>query len=91
MLRSKIRRRCPLCGSKLIVSDLYQVSFDYTITKSGHISRNHKTSSPMSMEASIAACENAPEKCTAYWDTDSFMIDERGRFIDFKYAEEVKE
>lgn len=82
-----IRRRCPRCGGKIVVSDLYQVSYDYTITRAGVISKGHTTSPTMSLETSIAACENAPDLCPVTWDTDSFVIDERGRFVDYKYKE----
>lgn len=83
-----VRKCCPLCGGRIIVSDLYQVSYDYFITKSGVISRKHKTSRPASIEASIASCENSPDKCRAYWDTDSFFVDMKGRFVDLQYDEE---
>lgn len=84
MSKGILRRRCPLCGGKIVVSDLYQVSYDYTITHAGVISKKHTTSLPMSMDASVAACENAPDRCPMTWDTDSFAIDERGRFVDYK-------
>ncbi len=32
------RTRCPLCGGDIIVSDLYQVSHDHKLTKSGRVS-----------------------------------------------------
>lgn len=85
---SIIRKCCPICGGRIIVSDLYQVSYDYTIGKRGIISKRFKKSRHASIEASIAACENAPDRCEVYWDCDSFIIDEKGRFLDFKYKAE---
>ena len=86
-----IRKCCPLCGGRIIVSDLYQISYNYAMTKSGKLSKQYSVSSPGSMEASIAACENAPDRCTASWDTDSFIVDEKGRFIDLLYKNEEAE
>lgn len=86
-----IRKKCPLCGGKIIVSDLYQVSYDYFIRQDGTISKTHKTSSPMTMDASIAACEHTPDNCKAEWDCDSFFIDARGRFVDCKYRADNEE
>lgn len=83
-----VRKRCPMCGGRIIVSDLYQISRDHYITAKGVISKRGKDRGPYSMEASIAACENAPDNCAAQWDTESFCIDEHGRFVDWLYTEE---
>lgn len=86
-----IRKRCPLCGGKIVVSDLYQLSYDYVITRTGKKGKKRKVSRPGSMEVSIAACENAPDACNATWDADEFVIDEDDRFVDFKYLEDENE
>ena len=83
-----IRKVCPLCGGKIVVSDLYQISYNHTVTKSGKLSKKYSVSSPGSMEVSIAACENAPDGCKASWDADSFFIDEKDRFVDLQYPDE---
>ena len=80
------RNACPLCGGKIIVSVLYQLSYDYTVTKSGKLSKRYSVSAPGPLDAEIAACENAPDKCKATWDTDEFYIDEKNRFVDLKYG-----
>ena len=80
-----VRKRCPLCGGRIIVSDLYQISRDHFIKANGVLSKRGKDRGPYSMEASIANCENAPDNCSALWDTDGFYIDERGRFVDLVY------
>ena len=85
-----LRKVCPLCGGKIVVSDLYQLSYDYVVTRTGKKSTKRKVSRPGSMEVSIAACENAPDACNAIWDADEFFIDESNRFIDCKYVEATK-
>ena len=82
-----LRKVCPLCGGTIIVSDLYQLSYDYVITRTGKKGKKRKVSGPGSMEVSIAACENAPDACNATWNPDEFVIDENDRFVDLKYVE----
>ena len=86
-----IRKVCPLCGGKIVVSALYQISYNYTVTKSGKLSKKHSVSSPGPMDVSVAACENAPDKCYATWDADQFYIDEKNRFVDLRYGGEDDE
>ena len=43
------------------------------------------------MEVSIAACENAPDKCNATWDADSLVIDEKDRFVDYQYRDDEED
>lgn len=85
-----IRNRCPLCGGRIVVSDLYQLSYDHVITKFGKVSKKYTVSSPGSMEVSLAACENAPDKCFATWDADSFFIDSNDRFVDLQFDSSEK-
>lgn len=84
-MRGVERTCCPLCGGRIIVSDLYQLSHDYVITKKGVLSKRYTKGPEGSMECMIAACENAPDKCPAIWDSDSFDIGEDGHFYDYKY------
>lgn len=76
-----IRRSCPLCGGRLIVSSLQQSSKDFFIKKNGRISKKYTLSDSGPMEVEIAACES----CEARWEADEFMLDSAGRFIDYKY------
>ena len=82
-----LRKTCPLCGGKIVVSSLYQLSYNYTVTKTGKLSKKYSVSSPGPMEVNIAACENAPDKCYASWDADEFYLDESNRFMDEKYLD----
>ena len=36
-----VRDRCPLCGGKIVVSDLYQTSRDFEVRKGGKVSRRY--------------------------------------------------
>lgn len=84
-----IRKRCPLCGGKIIVSDFYTFSYDHFITKSGTLSRKYNVSSPGSINVSNAACENViDESCSARWDDNSFFINAEGQFVDLLYTDE---
>lgn len=81
-------KRCPLCGGKIIVSALYQISHDYTVTKNGKLSKKYTKGGIGSLDASIAACENARyDKCSAIWGCDEFEIADDDCFVDFKYTD----
>lgn len=88
MMRGIMRKRCPLCGGRIVISDLYQISHDYVITAKGVVSKRFTKSSEGSMECMLAACENAPDKCSGIWDADAFYLDEEGRFFDCKYGDD---
>lgn len=79
-----IRSRCPQCGGAIIVSELYQYSFDYKVLKSGKLSKKYKRFDGGSMECHIASCEKL---CGAEWSSEDFLIDENENFIDLKYTE----
>ena len=81
-------KHCPLCGGKIIVSYLYQLSYNHIITAKGTVSEKYKVNGPFSMEVSVASCENTPDKCSAVWDVDDFYIDAEHRFVDYKYSKE---
>ena len=76
------RRKCPLCGGEIEVSDLYQYARTFKLTKSGKISKRYTVRDCGSMEATIAGCE-----CGAYWEIGDFDINSAGRFEDYKYKE----
>ena len=78
------RKACPICNGTIVVSWLYQYSHDYKINRNGKLSKRRKITDGGSMEVAIATCE----KCNLHWDSDEFEIDEKDRFIDYKYYKE---
>lgn len=88
MRKGVVRNRCPLCGGKIIVSVLYQISHDHVVTKSGKLTKHFSKSGECSIDAAIAACENTKTyRCHARWETDDFIIDENDQFVDFLYED----
>ena len=81
MKNGVLRKCCPKCGGKIVVSWLYQTSHDYVITKSGRISKRYTRTPEGSMEVALAACVD----CDAVWEADEFWIDKNDYFIDYKY------
>lgn len=81
----KKRNCCPLCGSEIVVSLLYQKSYDFDVLKSGKVSKRKRVQE-CSLETMIANCKNF--KCNAEWDEDEFEITEDREFIDYKYDDE---
>ncbi len=79
----KQRTKCPLCGGEIIVSDLYQYSHDYKLTKSGRLSKKYTVSNAGTEEAVVAGCT-----CGANWGIGEFDITKDGYFVDYKYEEE---
>ena len=77
------RKKCPLCGGEIKITDLYQYAHEYKLTKSGRISKRYNVVDCGSMEVSIAGC-----KCGANWGVGEFDITTEGRFVDYKYKEE---
>ena len=79
-MREGIRRtRCPVCGGTIVVSDLYQYSYDYEIGKRGKLKKRGRRQDCGSMEVSVAGCLN----CGESWDADAFYIED-GMFFDLK-------
>ncbi len=76
------RTKCPLCGGQIEISDLYQYSHDFKITKSGQISKKYRKRDCGSMEVTVAGCV-----CGANWGEGEFEITSEGRFVDYKYGE----
>lgn len=77
------RKNCPICGGVITVSDLYQYSRDYPMTKTGKVSKRCTVRDCGPVEVSIAGCE-----CGAYWEVGDFDVDTDGNFYDYKYKEE---
>lgn len=50
--------KCPICGSPLVYSTLYQVSHDYKITRSGKLSKRYKRSEDMPLDCGAIFCTN---------------------------------
>lgn len=81
---------CPVCGGRIVVSELCQYSMEYVVLKkpSGKLSKKCKKVDNGSIECMIAGCEN-PD-CEANWDENEFYIDSDDCFIDEKYVEDVE-
>ena len=77
------RTKCPLCGGRIVVSILYQISHDYRMTKSGRISKNYTVSDGGPEDAEIANCS-----CGANWGCGEFEVTPEGYFMDYKYGKE---
>lgn len=80
---------CPLCGGRIIVSDLHQYSMDYVVLKRpfGKLSKKGKKVDCGTINNLIAGCEDC---CGAYWEENEFYIDSDDCFIDEKYVEETE-
>lgn len=78
---------CPLCGGRIVVSNLYQYSLDYTMRKDGKIGKRHKRGDDGSMDVSLASCENY-KTCDARWEAEEFFVEPDGTFHDYKYIED---
>lgn len=69
----KILNICPVCGSNLEYSSLYQFSKVYKILKNGTISKKFKKRYEGSMECGFISCTN--ETCNFATDCDLDVID----------------
>lgn len=78
---------CPLCGGRIVVSNLYQHSLDYTMRKDGKIGKRHKRGDDGPMDVSLASCENY-KICDARWEAEEFFVGPDGTFYDYKYSED---
>lgn len=47
---------CPLCGGRIVVSNLYQYSLDYTMRKDGKIGKRYKRGDDGAVDVSLASC-----------------------------------
>mgnify|MGYP000240729551 CR=1 FL=1 len=71
---------CPLCGGRIVVSNLYQYSLDYTMRKDGKIGKWYKRGNDGSMNVSLASCENY-KTCDARWEEEEFFVEPDGTFL----------
>lgn len=78
---------CPLCGGRIVVSNLYQYSLDYTMRKDGKISKRHKRGDDGPVDVSLASCENY-KTCDARWEEEEFFVEPDGTFYDYKYSKD---
>ena len=81
--RGKQRKKCPLCGGEITVSEIFQYTHDYKLTKSGRLSKKYKVFDNGPDDACVAGCEYG-----AHWEIGQFEITTEGYFIDYKYEEE---
>lgn len=81
---------CPLCGGRIIVSELCQYSMNYVVLKkpSGKLSKKFKKVDNGPIECIVAGCENP--NCEAHWEEGEFYIDSWDYFVDEKYVEETE-
>ena len=81
--QGKIRKKCPLCGGNIIVSELFQLSQNHKLTKSGKLSKRYTQTDAMPEDISLASCSS---NCGASWEVDDFTITPEGYFLDLKYV-----
>lgn len=76
---------CPLCGSRIVISDLCQYSIEHVVLKKpfGKVSKRSKKVDNGPIESMIAGCENP--NCNASWEDGEFQIIDNC-FIDEKYV-----
>ena len=66
---------CPLCGGRIVVSNLYQYSLEYTMRKDGKIGKRYKRGDNY-------------KTCDARWEEEEFFVEPDGTFHDYKYIED---
>ncbi len=74
---------CPKCGGTIVISHLYQYSYNQEVGKRGRIKKTRKREDVGSMEVAVAGCKN--EMCIVQWDADEFQVID-DKFIDLKYS-----
>lgn len=77
---------CPRCGGRIVVSNLYQYSLNYTMRKDGKIGKRCTRGDDGAMDVSLASCENY-KTCDARWE-EEFFVEPDGTFYDYKYSED---
>lgn len=77
MLELKRVSRCPECGGKLTLHEFMVYSNDYTVLRTGELSKKSRKSKADSINSFTMSCSN----CGKYWDEDSMTISEEGVFI----------
>lgn len=86
-LADTIRKCCPNCGGKIVVSELYQYSVDQVVGKSGRLLKKRRKVDGGPTECIVASCENAVN-CDTSWGVFDFYIDQDGYFHDRQYVVE---
>ncbi|MBR4606343.1 MAG: hypothetical protein IKO41_08995 [Lachnospiraceae bacterium] len=56
-MANTVLKRCPVCGGKLKVDTLYQYGLEYSVGKSGKVSKKYKKTDRGSMECASVFCE----------------------------------
>lgn len=76
-MNKKVWRRvtaCPYCGGRLIISEHYTFSRDYTITRKGVLSERYSNGDPGAIDCTTAFCTG----CETAFDSDSICIENNG-------------
>lgn len=85
-----IRKCCPRCGGRIIVSEWHQYSIDQVVGKNGKLLKKKKKVDCGMSECIVASCENSVNCDTSLGELD-FYIDADGYFHDREYAKEKYE
>lgn len=85
-----IRKCCPRCGGRIIVSEWHQYSIDQVVGKNGKLLKKKKKVDCGMSECIVASCENSVN-CDTSWGELDFYIDADGYFHDREYAKEKYE
>ena len=76
-MNKKVWRRvtaCPYCGGRLVISEYYTFSRDYTITRKGVLSERYSNGDPGAIDCTTAFCTG----CETAFDSDSICIESNG-------------
>jgi len=85
-----IRKCCPRCCGRIIVSEWHQYSIDQVVGKNGKLLKKKKKVDCDMSECIVASCENSVN-CDTSWGELDFYIDADGYFHDREYAKEEYE
>ena len=65
---------CPVCGGVIFISEYYNFSRDYQVTRKGILSKRYTKTQPGPMEVVTACCKD----CGEYWDADGVIVESSG-------------